>query len=246
MSVRIVKASNVADSMSAFIDRITANGVSADEKSIYDGKRNGIFKIGECCVKKFGRPNFINRFVYAWLRKSKARRSFENAVELLRRGIGSPEPFGYSEIRKGLSLTDSYYFCRYIDGSTVRDWDNILKNDALLTAFFDFTKRVYDSGVIHRDYSPGNILYAADADGGLRFWLVDVNRIRFGKPHISTLEQMFTVLTIIPEQNAELCRRFASHAGLDADAFCLAVSRRLQHYLNKKRRLRSLKRIIGK
>src|SRR5690554_2325297 len=51
------------------------------------------------CVKAFAPANPINRIVYAWLRKSKAKRSFLNAFKLQKLGIETPEPLAWLEFR---------------------------------------------------------------------------------------------------------------------------------------------------
>src|SRR5690554_8061880 len=47
------------------------------------------------CVKAFAPANPINRIVYAWLRKSKAKRSFLNAFKLQKLVIETPEPLAW-------------------------------------------------------------------------------------------------------------------------------------------------------
>ena len=64
-------------------------------------KRNVIkvFEIEELAVniKSFKKPNFLNSFIYGYLRKSKAQRSFEYAKILLSKNIGTPQPFAFYE-----------------------------------------------------------------------------------------------------------------------------------------------------
>jgi serine/threonine protein kinase len=51
----------------------------------------------------------------------------------------------------------------------------------ILLAFGRFTCTLHDLGVLHRDYSPGNILVVTSDDPGqYRFELVDLNRMSFG------------------------------------------------------------------
>ena len=39
---------------------------------------------------------------------------------------------------------------------------------------------MHEAGILHRDFSPGNILFEENA-GGCRFSIVDINRMRFGR-----------------------------------------------------------------
>ena len=44
-----------------------------------------------------------------------------------------------------------------------------------------FTAHMHDKGILHKDYSPGNILWQRNDDGSCRFSLGDINRMHFGK-----------------------------------------------------------------
>src|SRR5690606_4274442 len=79
---------------------------------LVNGKRNQI-RIFEADghkinVKSFKKPNFINKIIYKFFRKSKARRSFEFAGLLLKNGIGTPQPIAFYENFDALGLLDSY------------------------------------------------------------------------------------------------------------------------------------------
>lgn len=60
-------------------------------------------------VKSFKKPNIINQFAYAYVRKGKAQRSFEYANILLERGVGTPEPIAYIVYRNVFGVTRSFY-----------------------------------------------------------------------------------------------------------------------------------------
>src|SRR5690554_5258593 len=79
------------------------------------GNRNSIktYKSGDFILsaKSFKVPHFINKIVYKYFRKSKAERSFTNALKLLKNDIGTPLPIAYFERSTIVGLTDSYYVC---------------------------------------------------------------------------------------------------------------------------------------
>lgn len=138
----------------------------------------------ELVVKRFKRPHLINRFVYTRLRPSKARRSYEYGMELSKRGVNTPEPVAYIECRR-FGLTDSYYIC--LDANlprVVREFWTIPEigdRAFILKAFAEFTADMHRKGVMHLDYSAGNILF--DVQNGLPvFSLVDINRVSIGNP----------------------------------------------------------------
>ena len=67
-------------------------------KVIYKGRNElRVFEYQgqEYVVKSFKKPILINRIVYGILRPTKAKRSYNNALELLHIGICTPQPIGY-------------------------------------------------------------------------------------------------------------------------------------------------------
>ena len=54
----------------------------------------------------------------------------------------------------------------------------------VVKAFAQYTARLHEAGILHRDYSPGNILFDK-IDGEYQFSLVDINRMSFGVVDIS-------------------------------------------------------------
>ncbi len=153
---------------------------------IYDG-RNIIKIINtdglQINVKSFQKPNIINRFVYGNFRKSKAQRSFEYANILIKNKIPTPAPIAYLELKSGISFGRSFYI------TIQENFDGILRElqrgslvgrEKLLQQFAVFTANMHEKQILHMDYSPGNILYKLVNDSYL-FYLVDLNRMQFGK-----------------------------------------------------------------
>lgn len=135
-------------------------------------------------VKSFCKPHVVNRPAYGLLRKSKAQRSFEYADLLLQNGIGSPAPVGWVTVRHGLLLADSYYVSvcsalpyTYID--LMQD-GHVPGEEDLLREVGRTAGRMHNLGMIHRDFSRGNIL-AGMVDGKPCIEIIDLNRIRFHK-----------------------------------------------------------------
>ncbi|GAA4776432.1 MULTISPECIES: Kdo domain containing protein [Flavobacterium] len=150
------------------------------------GQRNSIKLFTEenlvINIKSFKKPNLVNKFVYRFFRKSKAQRSYEFALELLKKGIGTPNPIGYFENRSLFTLQDSYYACEHLKYDlTYRelvetdypDADNILRQ------FTQFTYMMHQKGVEFLDHSPGNTLIQNKGNGKYEFFLVDLNRMKF-------------------------------------------------------------------
>lgn len=227
---------------------VVRNGVPAGAVQIYKG-RNRLFALAdgdgtEVNIKAFHCPRFPNNFVYTTLRQGKARRSFENAVRLIALGFGTPEPFGYGEVRSGLRLTRSYYFCRQIVADNVRDWERFDDCEELLAALGAEMVRLHRAGVWHKDFSPGNILFQRLPGGGYRFYYIDLNRMEFGITSRKSLMSMFRAINLDETQTARLARHYAAASGEDADAVVAEALRQLREYQADKKKHRFFKRVV--
>lgn len=133
-------------------------------------------------VKSYRKPIFINRIIYTFFRKSKARRAYENALEIISRGFDTARPIAYIEERKGGLLYKSYFICLQCDYNRMfrefADNSDIKGRENILQAFGRYLARMHDSGILHLDLSIGNILFDVD-ESGVHFCLIDLNRMKF-------------------------------------------------------------------
>jgi hypothetical protein len=151
------------------------------------GKRNIIklFELDDTLVniKSFKTPSLINKIIYKYFRKSKARRSFEYASVLLQKGIGTPQPIAFYENYNWIGLTDSYYVSEHLQCDlTFRELVKILDypdHSAILRQFTQFSFLLHENGVEFLDHSPGNTLIKKREEGKYDFYLVDLNRMNF-------------------------------------------------------------------
>lgn len=221
-------------------------------KQIFQG-RNKIFRTElagvDLTVKSFRVPSLFNRIVYSTFRRSKARRSYENAVRLLQEGISTPEPIAWVEERRCGLLRRSYYFCLYCDGVDIRHWETRFagkEKDEFLRQFAQFTLLLHDKGVFFKDFSPGNFLMQRIGDN-YRFWLVDINRMQFDVQNRSRLYRNFRSINIeSPEETALFAEAYARASGLDANEMRTTALKMLNSYYRDKAVHRALKRLIGK
>lgn len=195
-------------------------------------------------VKAFKVPNVINQFAYAYIRKSKAYKSFHNAVRLKELGVNTPEPIGFIEFYKNSLLKESFFISKEfkyeITMANVRD-DALADKEAILKAFAAFTYDIHQKGVWHVDYSGGNILINPEKDG-YAFSLVDINRMEFrsisGYQGLENFNKMWfddESLTIIAKEYAEL-------AGLDktrAIKEILEHDQKLKAHVLRRRRIKA-------
>lgn len=134
-------------------------------------------------AKRFRQPGALQGILYAHIRRSKARRSFEHAVRLISLGIGTPQPVAWSEYRRKGRLTDSFYVSRYSDLKPLSEFAARFPDTAsrpVLDAFARFVAELHEKGIDHRDFNQGNILCGYSPEKGQwRFELIDINRMRF-------------------------------------------------------------------
>ena len=153
-----------------------------------DGKRNKIklFEIdGKILnVKSFKKPIIINQIIYKYFRKSKAKRSFENAIKLLDLEVKTPKPIEYIEFFNLIGLQKSFYVCEHIKVDfTFLDVLHLeegeIKSD-LIRRFSKFTFDLHEKGIEFLDHSPGNTLFVKNGSE-FDLYLVDLNRMEFHK-----------------------------------------------------------------
>lgn len=168
-------------------------------------------------VKAFKVPHLVNQFVYKYLRKSKARRSFENANFLLKKGIGTPKPLAYFEYFNTTGLQKSYYVSIHQDCDltfreliTNPDYSN---REFILRAMAEFTYNLHENNILFKDHSPGNTLIKK-SENNYDFFLVDLNRMEFKSLSFEERIKNFSRLTpkegmikIMSERYAELIDR---------------------------------------
>jgi hypothetical protein len=134
-------------------------------------------------IKSFKIPNIINKIAYRYFRKSKAKRSFEFAMILLEKGIGTPAPIAFLEKFNLIGLKDSYYVSEHlVTELTYRELVEIPDypdHDAILRQFVKFTFELHQKGVEFLDHSPGNTLIKKVSENNYDFFLVDLNRMNF-------------------------------------------------------------------
>ena len=162
-------------------------------------------------VKSFKTPNIINQIIYGFFRKSKAKRSFENANRLLNLGIKTPEPIAYYEYNFLFFFKKSYYISEHIDYNlTFRELDtNYPKYQNILREFTRFTFDLHKKGVNFLDHSPGNTLIKI-RNNTCFFYLVDLNRMKFenmsfskGIKNFSRLTNQKNIIKIMSEEYAK-------------------------------------------
>lgn len=147
------------------------------EGEVIFSRRNTLRLTDDIVVKQFAVPNLLRGLWYGLIGRSKARRSYEYAQRM--NGL-TPAPVAYREVRMLGVLRDSWYACRKSEcqhtfNELIGQPDYPNRTD-ILKAIGRFTATLHQRGILHGDYSGGNILFTAD---GSRVEVIDLNRIRF-------------------------------------------------------------------
>ena len=194
-------------------------------------------KIGDgvFVVKRYKVPNFANRIVYTFFRKSKARRAYDNALKILRFGVSTPFPVAYIETKRKGFFHTGYFISEYMSHPTLAHYNeaemgdeekNIFKED-----FLNFTIELHEKNILPLDYNIGNIFYYKDKESGrYKFALTDINRATIG---------------ISPKNLVDVITEYSSRRKLDLEASLFIVL-----YYRIKRRVRiflkqQMKRILS-
>ena len=186
-------------------------------ETIYVGRNTlKVFEIGneKFCVKSFQIPHVVNRFAYAYIRKSKAERSFLYASRFLSMGINTPAPVAFMVYRNLWGVNRSYYIYKWQPcDCTFRGIATSFpdEKDEVYKAFARFTYDFHSKGVYFIDYSAGNTLVRKEEDGSWHFWLIDLNRTNFvevpprlGIKNLARLELPEASLRVIAGEYARL------------------------------------------
>ncbi|MDD4969498.1 MAG: glycosyltransferase [Paludibacter sp.] len=169
-------------------------------------------------VKSFHKPNVVNRFIYGNFRHSKARRSYDYAKKLNGLGIGTPTPIGYYEQKCVFLFTKSYYAS--LESDCINKFTDLINNpqfpnrNEVLKAIGRFTATIHEKGILHHDYSAGNILFLQKEDN-IEIELIDLNRIEFGKVDLEKGCRNFERLNIDTECLEIMAREYAPARGFE-------------------------------
>ncbi|MFL0353797.1 lipopolysaccharide kinase InaA family protein [Xanthomarina sp. GH4-25] len=121
--------------------------------------------------------------MYKYIRKSKAKRSFEYANRLIASDILTPFPIAYIENTNVFGLTTSYYISKHVNYDF--DFRDLIhkplfpNRKIILQQFTAFTFKLHENHIDFLDHSPGNTLIVEKQDKQYDFYLIDLNRMRF-------------------------------------------------------------------
>ncbi|UCE93476.1 MAG: Kdo domain containing protein [Flavobacteriaceae bacterium] len=204
---------------------------------------------GKWNVKSFQVPHLINRFAYKYVRKSKARRSFEHAEVLLRKGILTPTPIAYVEYSNIVGLTNSFYVSENLEYDfnfekviepNFPDRENVLKQ------FARFTFQLHENKIHHFDHSKGNTLMCVKEDGLYDFYLIDLNRMRFEEMSYEMRIDNFNRLSLTEDMIEIIGKEYASLIGKNPKEVTNDIRKSCQKFYEYTLRKSRWKKRIGR
>jgi len=194
-------------------------------------------------VKSFKVLNLLRRAYYTYFRDSKAKKSYENSLRLKE---FAPTPVGYIEFYKNKLLYDSYFVSEEFKYDfTIREPlldENFPDKERVFKEFALFTFKLHSNDILHKDYSPGNILIKKSDDGYI-FKVVDVNRMEFRSLTKQDRLKNFDKLWAKDEDLKVIVKEYAKLAGFkesEAIKDALYYSQKLKDFKNMKKRLKGI------
>ena len=131
-------------------------------------------------VKSYKRPLFIQRIVYTFFRKTKAKRAYHNARKIRARGIDTPHEIAFIEVCQRGLFADGYLATEIntnpdIAGLLVNKGEDFCKE--LAVAFAYFVVELHSKGILHHDLNSTNVLFTKENEK-YHFSLIDINRMK--------------------------------------------------------------------
>lgn len=142
-------------------------------------------------VKMYPHKALLDRF-----KPSKAKRSWNGAVELLRRGVDTARPVAFFEKEGDTSLKQNFYICDYVQADcsvgemfmhfaqgnkefTFADKGITVSAEQTYAQLAQYLHKMHGRGAFFRDLSGGNILVQLRDNKKLHFSLIDTARAWF-------------------------------------------------------------------
>lgn len=208
-------------SWSKFLNRFCSVRQVGEFHRWYEGevifaRRNTLRLTDGVVVKQFATPNLLRGLWYGLFAKSKAQRSYQYALRL--QGL-TPAPVAYRELRVCGVLRESWYAC--LESECTHTFNELIgapdfpQRSDILKSIGRFTATLHKQGILHGDYSGGNILFN---DDGSRVEVIDLNRLRFCK-HLSREQRLrnFERLNIDREALRTIAAAYALQMHEDAE-----------------------------
>ena len=224
-----------------------------DIKNHFNSSKNSIHKArneikiinyekNSLVIKSFEVLNILRRAYYTFFKDSKAKKSYDNSLRLKE---FAPTPIGYIEFYQNGLLFDSYFVSEEFKYDfTIREplLDNsFFERDRIFKEFALFTFKLHSNDILHKDFSPGNILIKKEGDSYI-FKVVDVNRMEFRTLNKAERLKNFDKLWAYDKDLEVIVSEYAKVAGFneqEAVEEALYYSQKLKDFKNMKKRIKA-------
>lgn len=195
-------------------------------------------------VKSFKVPHLLNKIIYTFFRSSKAQKSYEYSLKI---APFAPTPIAYIEFKKFGLIENSYFISEHFDYNfTIREPlldDDFEEKEKILKAFAKFTYALHEKGILHLDYSPGNILIKKE-NNDYTFKVVDINRMKFKTLSLDERLKNFSMLWTNDKDIQVIATEYALLSSNET-SYCIKkaiyYSQKLKDFKNMKKRLKGKK-----
>lgn len=246
------KFSSINDKYFSFQEKINlcVKNFDLEGKLIKDSRNTvKVFRIDDLYIniKRFKRPNFINRLVYSFFRSTKACRSFLYANKLLGYNILTPDPIAYIENSKYYLLDDSFYVCKNIDYDF--DMKHVFENkelqqrDKLIKKFVLFTHKLHENGVMFFDHSTSNTIIKK-VEGEYKLFLIDLNRMKFKKMNFDDRLKNFKRLNLSDESIKKVSHFYSEITNVNKDVIFEKIKKHSHNFQVKRSKRKKIKNIF--
>ena len=246
------KFSSINDKYFSFQEKINLciRNFDCDGELIKDSRNTvKVFRIDDLYIniKRFKRPNFINRLVYSFFRSTKACRSFIYANKLLDYNILTPDPIAYIENSKYYLLDDSFYVCKNIDYDF--DMKHVFENkeleqrDKLIKKFVLFTHKLHENGFMFLDHSTSNTIIKK-IENDYKLFLIDLNRMNFKKMNFEDRLKNFRRLNLSDDSIKKVCHFYSEIINADKDLIFEKIKTYSQNFQINRRKRKKIKNIF--
>lgn len=173
---------------------LPASLLSLPQLGVHRDQRNKVWSVNnpldpnEILVVKQNRATGVKKFTYRF-RSSKGQRHWNNASEMIRRGVNSPMPIAYFERIKASGVRHNYYVCEWVaDAFSARAAFTAFaqgdiafagfRREDIYQALAIYICTMHDKGIIHNDLSGGNLLMTKNVEIGIEVTAIDIGRAR--------------------------------------------------------------------
>ena len=200
---------------------------------------------------KLNRAQGLKKLSYRFM-DSKAKRHWNNAITMLRRGIDTPQPIAFFERHHRKGIEHNYYITQFLDNAfSARDvFGSInqgeqhyrgIDHQTLLKLIAIFICDMHNKGILHRDLSSGNLLLVIDDNGNLKPHLIDIGRAKILHkltPRQRLIDLMRICYKLPWSRREQLMAFYHQHLGQDTASWWRWA---IRYYILKQRSKRFIK-----